>query len=118
MKTLAACFIAIALVLRVAPICAAPVQTEAVAMMGHCEEIPNHHDGKGGQKGDDAARSCHACAFPPVATADLAQPLRVIAAQNFSASTQLAGGVLKPPTPPPRRRSAHYFSQSTIGVKS
>jgi hypothetical protein len=116
MKILAACFLAIALVLRAAPICAAPVQTEAVAMMADCEGVPDHHDGKSGQKGDDAARSCHACAFP-VATADLTQPLRVIAVQNLLASAQLAGGALKPPTPPPRRRGAHFF-QSIIGVKS
>lgn len=118
MKILAACFLAIALVLRAAPICAAPVQTEAVAMMADCEGVPDHHDGKSGQKGDDAARSCHACAFPPVATADLTQPLRVIAVQNLLASAQLAGGALKPPTPPPRRHGANYFFQSIIGVKS
>jgi hypothetical protein len=48
MKILAACFLAIALILRAAPICAAPVQTEAVAMMADCEGVPDHHDGKGG----------------------------------------------------------------------
>lgn len=118
MKMLAACIFAIALVLRAAPICAAPVQTETVATMADCEDIPDHHDGKGGQKGGDAARSCHVCAFPPVATADLTPPLRAIAVQNLLASAQLAGGALKPPTPPPRRRGAHYFVQSIIGVKS
>jgi hypothetical protein len=110
MKILAACIFAIALVLRAAPICAAPVQTETIAMMADCEDVPDHHDGKGGQKDGDAARSCHACGFPPVATADLTQPLRVIAVQNLLASAQLAGGALKPPTPPPRRRGAHFFS--------
>lgn len=109
MKMLASCIFAIALMLRAAPICAAPVQTEAVAMMADCEDFPDHHDGKSGQKGGDAARSCHACAFPPVATADLTQPLRVIAVQNRLASAQLAGDALRPPTPPPRRRGAHYF---------
>lgn len=118
MKILAACFLAIALVLRAAPICAAPVQTEAVAMMADCEGVPDHDDGKGAQKGGDAARSCHACAFPPVAIADVTQPLQVIAIQIFLATAQLAGGALKPPTPPPRRRGAHYFFQSIIGVKS
>ena len=87
-------------------------------MMVDCEGVPDHHDGQGDQKGDDAARSCHACAFPTVATADLTQPLRVIAVQNFSASAQLAGSALKPPTPPPRSRGTHYFFQSIIGVKS
>lgn len=109
MKILAACFLAIALVLRAAPICAAPVQTETIAMMADCEDIPDHRDGKGGQKGGDAARSCHACAFPPVATADVTQLLRVIAVPNLSASAQLSGGALKPPIPPPRRHGAHYF---------
>jgi hypothetical protein len=109
MKIIAACIFAIALMLRAAPICAAPVQAGAGTMMAVCEDFPNHHDGKGGQKGDDAARSCHACAFPRVATTDLTQPLRVIAVQNLSASAQSAGGALKPPTPPPRRRGAHFL---------
>jgi hypothetical protein len=109
MKILAACFLTIALVLRAAPICAAPVQIETIAMMADCEKDPDHHDGKGGQKGGDAARSCHACAVPPTATADLTQPLRVIAVQILSVSAQLASDALKPPTPPPRRRGAHYF---------
>lgn len=109
MKILAACIFAIALMMWAAPICAAPIQTEAVAMMADCEDVPDHHHGKGGQKGGDPARLCHACAFPPVATADLTQPVRVIGVQNLLASAQLAGGALKPPTPPPRRRGAHYF---------
>ena len=109
MKILAACIFAIALILRAAPICAAPAQTETIAMVADCEDGPDHHDGKGGKKGRDAARSCHACAFPLVATADLTQPLRVIAVQNLLASAQLAVGALKPPTPPPRRRDLHYL---------
>ncbi|OYY68191.1 MAG: hypothetical protein B7Y44_09960 [Sphingomonadales bacterium 28-55-16] len=107
MKILAACVLAFALVLRAAPICDAPFQSEIIAMTADCEDASDHHEGKGGKNGGDAARSCHACAFPPVATANLTQPLRVIAVQNLLASAQLAGGALKPPTPPPRRRSAH-----------
>lgn len=110
MKLLAACIFAIALMLRAAPICAAPIQTETIVMMADCEGAPNHHDGQRGQKSDDAARSCHACTFPPVAIAALTQPARVIAVQNLVASEQLAGGALKPPTPPPRNPAHIIFS--------
>lgn len=102
MNILAACILSIALVLRAAPVCAAPVQTAAFVMMSDCEGAPKHHDGQPDQNGEDAARSCHACAFPPVAIAVLAQPASVIVIQSISASEQLTGGALKPPTPPPR----------------
>ena len=110
MKIVAAFVLAIALIMRAAPICASPVQTETVVMMADCDEAPDHHDGQNGQKGDDAARPCHACAFPPVAIGVLKQPARVIAVQNFAASEQLAGGPLKPPTPPPRDATRLIFS--------
>lgn len=111
MKVLAACLLAIALMLRAAPICAAPVQTDAVTMTADCMAVPDHHDGQGGKKNDDATRSCHACAVPPVAIADPPQSLQVNEVRNFSASTQLAGGAVKPPTPPPRKRSGRLFSK-------
>ncbi len=110
MKVLAACIFAIALILRAAPICAAPVETEAVAMMSDCEGAPAHHDGQRGQKGEDAARVCHACVIAPVVIAVLAEPVQAVAVLNFSASEQLAGGALKPPTPPPRGRGTHHLS--------
>lgn len=71
-------------------------------MISDCEGAPSHHDEQRGQKGDAAARSCHACAFPTVVIAVLTQPARVIAVENLSAGEQLVGGALKPPTPPPR----------------
>jgi hypothetical protein len=112
MNILAACIFVIALMLRAAPICAAPVQTATEAMMADCEGAPGHHDGQSGQKGDEAARSCHACAFPPVAFPVLIQPERVVAVQNLVTSAQLAGSALKPPTPPPRL--APYIILSTF----
>lgn len=102
MKILAACIFVIALMLRAAPICAAPVQTATEAMMADCEGAPGHHDGQSGQKGDDAGRSCHACAFSLETNAVLIQPERVVAFQHLVTAAQFAGSALKPPTPPPR----------------
>ena len=110
MKVLAACILAIALMFRAAPICAAPVQNETIGMMPNCEGAPNHHDEQRGQKGDDVARACHACAFAPVAIAVLTKPALAVEILSISASEQLASGVLEPPTPPPRGVSRTIFS--------
>ena len=118
MKLLAACIGAIALILRAAPICAAPIQTETIVMMVDCEGAPNHHDGQRGQKSDDAARSCHACTFPPVAIAALTQPARVIVLQNLVASEQLAGRRTQAADAAPARARHKRFFQHIIGVES
>ena len=102
MKTLAAYLLVIALVLGAAPMCAAPAQAEAVAVMAGCEDAPRHHEEQHGRKGDDMARACHTCAFPPVANPVLAQPKPAVAVPINHAVDQLSGGALKPPTPPPR----------------
>lgn len=115
MKFLSACIIAIALFLRAAPICAAPIQADATAMMPDCEQTPTHHDEQPGQKGNDAARSCHACVFPPVECVILEQPFMVFAVPALPAVKQLTGGALKPPTPPPRG-AAHANFQHFNGV--
>lgn len=109
MKLLTACIIAIALFLRAAPICAAPIQAEAVAMMADCEQAPTHHDEQPGQKGGDAARACHACVFPPLANTTLEQPAMVFAVPALAAIKQMSGGALEPPTPPPRMAARNNF---------
>ena len=102
MKLLAALVLALSLFLRAAPICAAPVQAGATAMMLDCEQAPTHHDEQPGQKGSDAARACHACVYPPVTTTLLKKPAMVFAVLAPPPVKQLTGGALKPPTPPPR----------------
>lgn len=117
MKLLAACFLALALILRAAPICATPSRVEAVAAMPGCDEVPVHHGEQPGHKGHDAARACDTCAFPRVAENQLSQPRFVIEAMRRSDIVLLKGDALKPPTPPPRAavRSTHPHS---IGVRS
>lgn len=78
--------------------------------MSDCEGASDHHDGESGQRGDDVARVCHACVFPLVVIAIHAEAVQAVAVLNFSASEQLAGGALKPPTPPPRGVSRSIFS--------
>jgi hypothetical protein len=115
MKAFAACILALALFLRAAPICATPVQDATVAMMPDCEQAPTHHDEQPARKGSDAARACHACAFPPVAEARLEQPVVANAVVTDSVIEQLKSNSLKPPLPPPRA-AAHEIFQQSIGV--
>lgn len=117
MKLLAAFVLALSLFLRAAPICAAPVEAEAIAMMPDCEQASTHHDEQPGQTGSDAARACHACVFPPVENSVLKQPEVVFAVLPLPAVKQLTGGTLKPPTPPPRS-AEHTNFQYLNGVKS
>lgn len=109
MKILAACMLAIVLMFRAAPICAEPVQADTIVMMPDCGGSPNHHERQRGHKGDDVARVCHGCAFPPVAIAVLTKPAAVVAILSIVASVQLASGVLEPPTPPPRDATRTIF---------
>jgi hypothetical protein len=102
MKVLAALVLSLSLFLRAAPICATPVQAEAIAMMPGCEEAPTHHNEQPGQKGSEAARACHACVFPPVANTGLNPTIMAFAVPALPAVKQLSGGALQPPTPPPR----------------
>lgn len=115
MKALTACILAMALIFRAAPICAAPSQVEVVAPMPGCKDALNHHDEQPGQKGDEAARACHPCAFPPVVNTTLTQPPTAAAVPTNQVIEQLTGSALEPPTPPPRNAARTNF-QHSIGV--
>lgn len=118
MKMLAACLLAIALTFRAAPLCAAPVPGEAVVSMPECSETTAHHTGDHRPTDRDTAAVCHACVFPPVAAAPLAQPVSSNAAvPAMRRVSQLAGDALKPPIPPPRPARFAMF-HNLKGVRS
>lgn len=121
MRILATLLLAIALILRAGPICAAPgdgtmTKSEPTAMHS-CDDMPvdnaKHPIKQHGHTGKDAARVCHACAYPLMANSVL--PKRVLARVVLcaDAAEQLAGSALKPPIPPPRYVngiSIYYFN--------
>ena len=110
MKLLAICLLAIALVFRAAPICASPVNADAVTAMPGCEDAAGHDDDKQSEKREDAVRACHACISPAVASSVFTHPMLPTAVLNIKTATQFAGRLAKPPTPPPRFASACYLS--------
>ena len=102
MKLLAACFLAIALVFRAAPLCASPVTADAVMTMSDCDDAAGHHGEKQNQNDDGAARACHACVSPPVASPVFNHPMPPTSVPNNTVITRFAGRMAEPPTPPPR----------------
>lgn len=110
MKLLAACFLAIALIFRAAPLCASPVTADAVAGMSDCGDTVGHHDEERGQKGKDAARACHACVSPPVFSSVFDHSMPPTAAPDIETIIRFASRMTEPPTPPPRFGSANHLS--------
>ena len=100
MKFLAACFLVTALIFRAAPVCASP--TAADASMADCNDTASHHDHGRGQKDEDAARACHACVSPHLASAMLYHPMPFVAVPHVDAVTPVTDTIIEPPTPPPR----------------
>ena len=111
MKFLAACFLVATIIFRAAPICASPVAADAVAPMADCDDTASHYGEERGQKGEDAARACHACVSPPPADALFYHPMPLVAVPHANAVTPVAGGMIAPPTPPPRAASATIIQQ-------
>ena len=101
MKLLAACFLAIALVFRAAPLCASPVTADAITAMPDCDDGAAHHD-ESGQKEEGAGRACHACVSPPAASAVFDHPMPPTGSPISRVITRFAGRIAEPPTPPPR----------------
>ena len=106
MKFLAACFLVAAIIFRAAPICASPVAADAVTLMADCDDTASHHDQGRSQKGEDTARACHACVFPPFARTVFYHPMPLVAVPHVDAVAPVTGGMITPPTPPPRAASA------------
>ncbi len=112
MKLLAACLLAVALVFRAAPLCAAPVVAEAAVSMPDCDHSTTDHEGDEGKKGQDMARACLSCVFPPATDVGLLQPVRWAATvPRVQPASQLNGGALEPPVPPPRLANGTSFQQ-------
>ena len=111
MKFLAACFLGVALIFRAAPICASPMAADAVVLMAECDDTTSHHGDERGQKGESAARACHACVWPPIASAVFYHPMPLVAVLHVDAVTPVTGGLIEPPTPPPRAASATIIQQ-------
>ena len=107
MKLLEICLLAIALIFRAAPLCASPVNADAVAAMPDCDDAAGHHGDQQGEKREDAARACHACISPAVASSVLIHPMMSTAVLNIKTATRFAGRLAEPPTPPPRLASAN-----------
>ena len=71
--------------------------------MPDCEHSMANHEGDEGKKGQDVARTCLSCVFPPASDVGLLQPVRWAAAVlRVQSASQLSGGALDPPVPPPR----------------
>ena len=117
MKLLAIWLLAIALIFRAAPICASPVTAGAVTAMPGCEDAADHHDTKQGEKREDAARACHACISPAVASTVFTHPMLPTAVLNIKTAIRFAGRLAEPPTPPPRFGNETIF-QHFNGVTS
>ena len=121
MKGLSLMILALALVFRAAPICAAPPEAPHVIMAANCENMADQGAPESDHDKGKAAQICHACAF-----AVSEQPSSLGAwfwkapAVLVPSQRQMAGTMRKPPTPPPRLGSASTFQHFNIniGVKS
>lgn len=114
MKMLTTLLLTLALAIRPAPLCAAPVATEVASSMPECNGSMADHENDQSKKGQNAARVCPSCVVPP-ASAAFAEMPQLLAVDVLLAqlAAQLRGGALKPPVPPPRVASSpsiHYFN--------
>ncbi len=106
MKVMGLVLLALALLFRAAPICAAPLETVHVTMEANCEGMADRGAPKSDHDRGKAGQVCHVCVFPifgqrPSLTAWFWQAPAILAPPQ----RQLAGTLREPPTPPPRRAS-------------